>query len=288
MADNTHAHTAPSAPVTPPTGPATTAPSAAPSPPTPPAGTGRKRREGRKRRGWWGFLVNRGTELLAAILTLVAAVLGIWGAQLNNENDELSARVDTLQDDGSVLREDNESLTEDLADVTTSRDSWKARAEEAENALADAEGSTTSTTVPEGTDPDDAPGSITPGAAGIFRQTSDNPVPIAQGYSIDLDTRASDWDVGGSGDVGLYPSSGSLYLYVSGNAVSLVDHAATYEECRAQTVLQDSLTVEQTVVGRQLCTTTNEGRTAYVKIVGLDPDRGTVTLHIVVWTLETD
>lgn len=289
MADNTHAHTAPSAPVTPPPGQATTVLPAPPTPPGPPTGTGRKeRRANRKRRGWWGFLVNRGSELLAAILTLVAAVLGIWGAQLNNENDELSTQVDTLQDDGSVLREDNASLTEDLADLTTSRDSWKTRAEEAEKALAEADGSTVSTTVPGPTDPDDPPGDVTPGAAGVFRRTGDNPVTIAASYGIDLDTRDTNWGVNTSGgDLYLSGSGPDYELYGSGT-IALVDSEATYDDCEAQTVLQSRLGKEQTVVGRQFCTKTSEDRWAYVKIVGLDTERGTITLHVVVYTLETE
>jgi hypothetical protein len=292
MADNTHAHAASNAPVAPPPGPATTAPPVPPAPPAPqvpPTGSGRKRRDGRKRRGWWGFLVNRGTELLAAILTLVAAVLGIWGAQLNNENDELSDRVDSLQDDGSVLREDNASLTEDLADLTTSRDSWKTRAEEAEKALAEAEGSTSSTTVPESTDPDDVPGNQTPGAAGVFRQTGDQPVTFASGYGIRLDTRDVNWAVNTSGGDLFFHRSGVDYrLSVGTNTIALVDHEATYDECDAQTVLQTELGTEQTVVNRQFCMKTYDGRWAYVKIIGLDPGRGTITLHIVVYTLETE
>jgi hypothetical protein len=290
MADNTHAHTAPSAPVTPPPGKATTAPPAPPvppDPPTPPTGKGRRDRGSRKRRGWWGFLVNRGTELLAAILTLVAAVLGIWGAQLNNENDELSDRVDTLEDGGSVLRDDNASLTEDLADLTTSRDSWKTRAEEAEKALAEAEGSTSSTTVPATTDPDDPPGSTTPAAAGIFRQTGSSPVTFAVGYGIDLDSQESNWSVSSGGDVYLRHATNGYSLYTYGQ-VALVDQEASYEQCDAQTVLQNDLNKEQTVVGRQFCTVTSENRWAYVKIVGLDTERETITLHIVVYSLEND
>ena len=289
-AENTHAHAASSAPVAPSPGQATTTPTAPPvppAPPAPPAGSGRKqRRQGRKRRGWWGFLVDRGTELLAAILTLVAAVLGIWGAQLNNENDELSARVDTLQDTGSVLRDDNASLTEDLADMTTSRDSWKERAEAAEKD--DGTSSTPGTTTPDAVDPDDPPGDITPGAAGIFRQTGASPVTFAVNYGIDLDSQEANWSVGDSGgDVYLYRATNGYYIATSGQ-VALVSQEASYEQCDAQTVLQSDLTKEQTVVGRQFCMVTSERRWAYVKIVGLDTERETVTLHVVVYSLEND
>jgi hypothetical protein len=112
-------------------------------------------------------------------------------------------------------------------------------------------------------------------------------VTIASSYGIDLDTRDVNWGVNTSG--------GDLYFYRSGSdyqlgtdTVALVDSETTYEGCEAQTVLQPRLGEEQTVVGRQFCAKTNEDRWAYVKIVGLDTERGTITLHVVVYTLETD
>jgi hypothetical protein len=289
-AENTHTGAPHGAPPLPPAGPPQPPPAgeqgpAAPAPPGPrPQGRrGRPAGEGRGRR-LWHFLVDRGTELLAAVLTLVAAVLGVWGAQLNNENEELAAQVDTLEDTGGVLREDNASLTEDLADMTASRDSWKARAEEARE-----DDGTTPTTEPEpGVDPDGAPGDITPGAAGIFRQTGSAPVTFAVNYGIDLDSQEPNWSVGpSSGDVVFGRRTNGFGMSTYGR-VALVSSEARYEDCDAQTVLQDNLTKEQTVVGSQFCTLTSEERWAYVKIVGLDPERETVTLHVVVYSLESD
>lgn len=266
-AENTHTHASPDAPLAP--------------PPEPPGEPGPTRKRGRL----WSFMVDKGVPLLAAILTLVAAILAVWGAKLQNDNDALANDVSSLKDQRSVLSEDNATLTADLADMTTSRDSWKSRAEAAEKAGNGS--STTTTTEPTAVDPGDPPGNQTPDAAGIFRQTGSNPVTFAAGYSIDLDSQESNWSVGSGGDVWLDQVSNGYSLGAYGR-VALVSQEATYEQCAAQTVLQHSLTKEQTVVGRQFCTLTSEQRWAYVKIVGLDPDRGTITLHVVVYTLETD
>jgi hypothetical protein len=234
----------------------------------------------------WNFVVDKSLPLLAAILTLVAAVLGVWGARLNNYNNALANDVSTLKDQRSVLSEDNASLTADLADMKASRDSWKTRAEAARKTGPDT--STTPTADSAAVDPADPPGPVAPGAAGIFRQTGDKPVTIAASYGIDLDTRDVNW--------GVDPDSGDLYLSRSGSdyqlygttTVALVDHEATYDDCEAQTVLQPHLEKEQIVVGGQFCTKTSEGRWAYVKIIGFDTERGTITLHIVVWSLKTN
>lgn len=294
-AENTHTGAPTGAPPLPPTAPPTPPPTP-PGPPEPaaspgpadraePAGKkGRRERRAEKRQGrrrLWGFLVDRGTELLAAVLTLVAAVLGVWGAQLNNENQELAAEVDSLEDTGSVLRDDNASLTEDLADMTASRDSWKERAENARDEPDDLPTVTTEPAV----GPDDAPGNVTPGAAGIFRQTGDAPVTFAVFYGIDLDSQEPNWSVSNGGDIKFERRTNGFSLDTYGR-VAIVDGDATYEECDAQTVLQSDLTKEQTVVGSQFCVVTNEGRWAYVRIIGLDPERETITLHVVVYTLE--
>jgi hypothetical protein len=255
-------------------------------PPQAPANGAKGGDPGRARRVW-RFLIDRGTELLAAVLTLVAAMLGIWGAQLNNENAELAAEVDSLEDRGGVLREDNESLSEDLADVSASRDSWKTRAEEAEDALASAEDSP-ATTEPEDTGPSGGPGPITAGAVPVFRETGDEPVTISDSYGINLDTRDVNWGVNTSGgDLYFYLSNGDPMLQANGT-VALVDQPATHEHCEAQTVLQSQLQKEQVVVGQQFCTKTGEDRWAYVNIAGIDTQGGTITLHIVVYSLDTD
>lgn len=280
-----HAHGAP------PPGPAPgpiPSPGPAPSPgptPGPAPAVGAKGGDPGKGRRVWRFLIDRGTELLAAVLTLVAAMLGIWGAQLNNENAELAAEVDSLEDRGGVLREDNESLSAELADVSASRDTWKTRAEEAEEALADAE-ATPGTTEPPG--PGDPPGPRPAGTVPVFRETGDAPVTISDSYGLNLDTRDVNWGVTSSGD--------DLYFYLSngdpmlgaGSTIALVDQPATHEDCEAQTVLQHQLQKEQVVVGGQFCTKTNEGRWAYVNIVGIDTQGGTITLHMVVYSLDTD
>ena len=238
-----------------------------------------------KRRRVWRFLLDRGTELLAAVLTLVAAMLGIWGAQLNNENAELAAEVDTLEDRGGVLREDNESLSEDLADVSASRDSWKTRAEDAEETLARAE-DTPSTTDPTG--PENRGPTGGPGAVPVFRETGDAPVTISDDYGINLDTRDVNWGVStSSGDLRFWLSGTDPMLGTNGT-VAIVDQPATHEHCEAQTVLQPGIHKEQVVVGQQFCTKTNEGRWAYVNIAGIDTQGGTISLHITVYSLDTD
>ena len=96
------------------------------------------------------------------------------------------------------------------------------------------------------------------------------------------------WGISSGGDVQLNRVTGGLHLWIPSHVIALVDNDATYEDCDAQTVLQENLSPEQTVVGRRLCMRTMEGRWAFVKILGLDTERQTVTLHVVVWTLATD
>ena len=234
--------------------------------------------------GWlWTFVVDKGLPFLTAMLTVLAAALGVWGVKATNDKGELADSVSSLENERDVLREDNASLTAHLADMETSRDSWKERAEDAERA--DTSDSTT-TTLPG--DPSDPPDDVTPSAAGIFRETGRSPVTFAYGYGIDFDTRDVNWGVASfSQDVGLSKQTDGLSLFVPSHVIAVVDKEATYADCDAETVLQEDLGAELTVVGSQFCMRTSEGRWAYVKIVGLDPARETITLHIVVFTLQT-
>lgn len=231
----------------------------------------------------WTFAVDKGMPLLTAVLTVLAAALGVWGVKANDDKAELASTLDAVEDERNVLREDNAILVTDLDDMAQSRDTWKERAE---SAAEEPEDEAPVTTLPDDTiDPDASPGDVPAGPAGIFRQTGTAPVTFAASYGIDLDTRATDWGVGGGGDLQF---SGGDRLYVASGKVALVDQEATYDHCAAQTVLQGSLTSEQTVVGRQFCMTTSDRRWAFVKIIGLDAGRETITLHVVVFTLATE
>lgn len=230
----------------------------------------------------WSFAVDKGMPLATAVLTVLAAALGVWGVQANDEKDELADSVDVLESERDLLAEDKASLAEDLAEAIESRDEWKARAEEAAE-------STTTTTEPEGPGgPGEPPDPVEPGAAGVFRETGAEPVTFAYSYGIDLDTREDNWGVSSSGgDVSLSKHSDGLSLFVPSRTIAVVDAPPTYDDCEAQTVLQESFNAELTTVGTQACIRTSEGRWAYVNIIGVDAARETVTLHIVVWTLQT-
>ena len=238
------------------------------------------------KRGWlWSFCVDKGMPLLTAVLTVLAAALGVWGVKASNDKEKLADTVDALEDRRDAVAEDNATLKSDLADMTTSRDDWKDRAEKAEDELANTPTDIGTETEGPGASPD----GVTPDPAGIFRQTGSAPVTFAYDYGIDLDSRDKNWGISTSGgDVQLSRTSEGLYLWIPSRTIALVDKDATYEDCNAQTVLQQDLSAEQTVVGRRLCMKTMEGRWAFVKILGLDTARRTVTLHIVVWTLATD
>jgi hypothetical protein len=228
------------------------------------------------------FVVDKGMPFLTAMLTVLAAALGVWGVKATSDKGELADSVTSLENERDVLREDNASLTVHLADMETSRDSWKERAEDAERA--GTSGSTT-TTLP--VDPSDPPDDVAASAAGIFRETGRSPVTFAYSYGIDLDTRDVNWGIASfSQDISLSKHTDGLALFISSGVIAVVDKEASYAECDAQTVLQDDLGAELTVVGSQFCMRTSEGRWAYVKIVGLDTARETITIHIVVFTLQ--
>jgi hypothetical protein len=239
-----------------------------------------------KQRGrLWTFCVDKGMPLLTAILTVLAAALGVWGVKATSDKDKLADTVDALEEKRDVVAEDNKALVADLADMTTSRDHWKDRAETADAADELTGPGTDTGTTGVGT----TPGDLTAEPAGVFRQTGGAPVTFARSYGIDLDSRDKNWGIGTSGgDVQLNGTTTGLYLWIPSHTIALVDEDATYEDCNAQTVLQPNLSAEQTVVGRRLCVKTMDGRWAFVKILGLDTERETVTLHVVVWTLATD
>jgi hypothetical protein len=215
-------------------------------------------------------MAERVLAVLAAALSVVAGGLGIWGVQATSERDDLETTADSIAEERDQLGDELSSAQE--------------RIDELEAAATSTTTTTTSDITSSG-----APGEVSPGSAGVFRETGDSPVTFARGYGIDLDTRDTNWGVRNwSGDIKLDKDGGDLSLWLSSGRVALVDQVATYDHCEAQTVLQGSLTAEQTVVGQQFCVRTDDDRWAYVKILGLDPGRETVTLHIVVWSLENE
>ena len=232
-------------------------------PPPPSTGGGGDRRQ----RHW--TMAERVLAVLAAALSVVAGGLGIWGAQATSERDDLETTADSIAEERDDLDDQLEAARQRIDELETAATSTTTTTE------ADSAGAT-------------APGEVTPGAAGVFRQTGDSPVTFAYDYGIDLDTRDVNWGVDSGGDIHLSKHSDGLSLFIPSGTIALVDQEATYDDCEAQTVLQDSFSAELTVVGQQFCTKTSEGRWAYVEIVGLDPGRETVTLHIVVWTLENE
>lgn len=238
-----------------------------PPPPAPPPGL---TRDERRHRRW--TMAERLLAVLAAALGVAAGVLGVWGTRASTERDELEATADSLV-------EERNDLSDDLSQAHDRIDQLETEAT-----------STTTTTTPDNPDDTgaDAPGTVTPGAAGIFRQTGDEPVTFAAGYGIDLDGRDPNWGVGSGGDISLSRHSDGLSLFIPSRTIALVDEEPSYADCDAQTVLQDSFSAELTVVGQRMCIRTLDDRWAYVEILGLDPGRETVTLHIVVWTLQTD
>ena len=173
--------------------------------------------------GWlWTFVVDKGLPFLTAMLTVLAAALGVWGVKATSDKDELADSVNSLENERDVLREDNASLTAHLADMETSRDSWKERAEDAERA--DDTSGTTIPTLP--ANPSDPPDDVTPSAPGIFRETGSSPVTFAYSYGIDFDTRDINWGISSmGGDVTLSKHTDGLALFVPSHVIAVVDKA---------------------------------------------------------------
>ena len=268
-----------------PTSPVPPSPGATGPVPTSPGPTSRRSRRRRKGRlhSIVGFVTDRGIPLLIAVLGLVAALAGTWGVTATADNNDLEGANASLEGRNDRLSDENEGLAADLDQMTEDRDRWKDRAQQPD---------TTDTTVDDGTAGSGDPGDTTtatttprPGrTSNVLRQTGTTPLTFANGYAIDLDTDAPDWGVdrGTSGDLSFYVAS-STSSYLGTYEMSFVDHVPTEAECDDATVLQSSLTGDQTREDVQMCVRTSEERFAYVHIVAIDYEAQTITLDLIVW-----
>lgn len=139
--------------------------------------------------------------------------------------------------------------------------------------------------------PSDQPTAFaSPAPAQVLRETGRSPVTISKGDGIDLDSRLPNWGVTESTgrDLKLYETPDGLSLYTPSDDIAVINEQAGYNDCASETQLRDSLDAELTEVGRTFCVRSSEDRWVKITVVGVDRARETVTLDIVVWTLESN
>jgi hypothetical protein len=254
---------------------------AGPPAPAPGAPKPKRRRSRRSSKpGVAGFVADKGIPLLIAILGLVAALATTYGAIVTSRANDAEAANTRLKRQVADLDDTNDSLTTDNSDLEAQIADLNAKVDDLEGQLAD----TPTTTVPDEDDPSTGPTSPGEHPAAILRQTGTAPVVFSDGYSIDLDSPAPDWDVhnGTSGDIDFYLSGTTPHLGTP--ELSIVTHVPTKAECDDATVLQPNFPQELVQVGTQICTRTYGGQhIAYVHIADIDVDAGTITLDLIVW-----
>jgi hypothetical protein len=105
------------------------------------------------------------------------------------------------------------------------------------------------------------------------------------GSCIDLDSQESNWgvDLRFGRDLCI-----SAFGEVKISKLAIVKTPPKLEDCQAQTVLRNSLTRAQRVVGQKVCAQSSEDRWAYLRIKTIDVSAQTMSFDIVVWKLTSD
>jgi hypothetical protein len=226
-----------------------------------------------KRDGW--RLSEKLLGLLTAILTLAAATFGFLAAKAKAERDDVEAEAAQLADDLGTANDERDDLSSQLEEAN-------GEVERLEQELTDATATTTATG--DERSPDSPVGTSPPTTttSTVRRQTGSTPLTFTWTYSVDLDSQDADWAVEGGS-----PSGWDLYLDgggdVSTREVVIFDHVPSEAECRDATVRQPGLEDEQSTEGAMMCVQTSEDRFAFVRIVGVDEERRTTSVDIVVW-----
>jgi hypothetical protein len=144
---------------------------------------------------------------------------------------------------------------------------------------------TSSPSISETTEPIPTTSSVPPSTTvtGVFREADG--VPVAVGYCIDLDSQAPNWGVDSRSGRDLCIST---FGEVKVSKLAIVKDPPSLEDCQAQTVLRNSLTRAQRVVGQKLCAQSSDDRWAYLRIAAIDVSAQTMSFDIVVWKLFSD
>jgi hypothetical protein len=214
--------------------------------------------------------------LIGAAATIVAAaitgVLAVNAGAVEVSLTDRQGEIDGLRSTATSLQRENEELTATNAEL---EDQVAEADEEAER--------TTDTTAREGeaggTTPTTSAGS--PRTSTVRRETGGTPLAFSYGYGVDLDSQDADWSIGRWGDgwdIAL-GNGGDLNTF----EVVVVDHVPTEAECDDATVRQSSLPGDQFVEGTMMCTTTDEGRYAFVRVTSIDEEAETASFDVTVW-----
>lgn len=194
--------------------------------------------------------------LIAGAVAIKTGTIEVSTSDQASDNDQLRVTVTSLEREKELLASENKKLQDRL----------------------DEQGS-------QPHDPTDST-SVTSGTAAqtstVRRATAGTPLTFTWTYSADLDSQDADWAVLQGSETGW-----DLYLDGDGSVttheVTIVDHVPTEAECRDSTVRQPSLGDEQSREGVMMCVRTTEDRFAFVRIAGIDEERKTTSVDIVVW-----
>ena len=190
----------------------------------------------------------------------------MWAAQLSGERSDLRVTVDNQEESLGDLETANSSLVEQNARLSEQ--------------LERAQTTTTTTSLP---DPNEEP---EPVQELLRASTAAVVVPVEDG--IDLDSPEDNWGVTGSSHDFLVGYQAQSLSGRSGAYLAVVSAPPDVRTCEAQTVTESYLPPPQTVVGQHLCVRSNEGRSAYVHIAGIEPENGTISFDVTVWKISTD
>jgi hypothetical protein len=216
--------------------------------------------------------------MLTALIIFAGTLAGIWWPTKEDRDEfaEQASDLDGQVGELTVELDNQQQVNVELQDQVDARDS-------------------TITSLQEQLDQTNSPTSdedeTTPPAGevdAVYRETLE-PLRFNEGYGVDLDTLDDDWGIGqifGSLDLYLDSSSEGLRLSTPPGVVAVMDGAVSYDDCNRATDLQDTLSTEETVVGRQFCLKTNGRRWAFVTIVEVDRVREAIAVDATIWAQE--
>jgi hypothetical protein len=126
------------------------------------------------------------------------------------------------------------------------------------------------------------------GGASVLRESGDDPIVLTEGYTVDLDSEADDWEVQTSN------SGGDLYFGYDGGMdtssdVAFLQGEPDVDRCRATTELHNRASQSQIGTGVSFCLReTTEGRVAWITVRDIRNGPNQLVLDVVVWDVSAD
>lgn len=124
----------------------------------------------------------------------------------------------------------------------------------------------------------------TSAATGVSRMSSDKPILLTGGYTVDLDSQAADWGAKRAGDTSRHDLRYDTYLWAAVDIASATAQA-TLDDC-VRAGYHSYINAEKLVPDAAFCVKTTSG--AFARIVITAVDHGSqLTLDVVVWQKQT-